>query len=160
MIFCSFFLPAFRKIFSAIDSICCTTICCNSFSFPRIACMIRIITSDPNCVCTFTCEHSPKELPSQSKIPVIAIVVVPRSTAKPIPSLPGFLIAMGSFIFFDSFFTFRITIISFYSILFTLLLYTHFSILLKSAKPALCAPRIAIAILVDIPLLYEHFPIS
>jgi len=29
----------------------------------------------------------------------------------------------------------------------------------KSAKPALCTPRIAKAILVDAPLLYEHFPI-
>jgi hypothetical protein len=29
----------------------------------------------------------------------------------------------------------------------------------KSAKPALCTPRIAKAILVDAPLLYGHFPI-
>ena len=30
----------------------------------------------------------------------------------------------------------------------------------KSAKPALCTPRIAKAILAGVPLLYEHFPIT
>ncbi len=34
-----------------------------------------------------------------------------------------------------------------------------FSYSTKNAKPALCTPRIAIAILVDVPLLHEHFPI-